>query len=620
MISLGHMLVDGCTFDANQALANGDFVSGVGGAMHLQTRYGDRPFRGAPSDLGTSPQFEAHASYDIRNSVFTNNAAQPMTGNQAAGITAGGAIAASHGGLSLAITNCSFSQNAASRGGALWYAGQSSVSIFFLHSLGFTGPGGSPLDYEDVFATSDYVDYFSASSNNDYTSLAPHTNVSGYRVVVTGSSFDSNVAAPALQSGRAMGGAVYVACGKLQVASSRFADNSAQPSALLDLGSSGGAVFVTNDCPTSDFAQYVTTNVTLTDSSFDGHTAASRGGAVAVEHAPSAPQNAERTMLLSVRNCSFSNSSTQLLGGALFAGDNSEARLQDVVLAGGAASLGGGVYAAGDAQVTLLGVACERNAASAGGCLYASGLASVLSAGCSYAGNAAVNGSALAVSDDALLSSSFDEFATNVASIFGSIIYHASAVLLSLQNATLLPGNSAAVGAIFLANSSQSSASPALAAGAAAAVSNYGAGVATLPSSFQAFVSAAGNAALPSANASWPPLATRSGRDLGLSVVLFDDLGSPASYWTDFTLDLSCTAAMAPGGGGTPAPCPAGSLRGNTHATCRGRRCAAHSLTLGRCGHVVHAVAGAGFAVAADAVACRVARAGHHHRGVRRSN
>ena len=330
MISHGRMTIDACTFDSNTAYTVSTLGSGLGGALALRTRAMDRPFRGAASDSGASPHFAAHAAYDITSCVFTNNAATTRPRVGVGGTTGGGAIALWHGGYSVSIVNCSFEGNVAARGGALWYSGDSTVATPFLDAHGFVGPGGAPLATVDYWyrskdtSTSDSLDYFvpKPTDVDDYLSLAPLAELSGYRVVVVGSTFVANVAAPSAHSGRALGGAVYVDCGELAVSASRLANNAARASAALDLGSSGGALFVTNDCATADFSTYETANVTLVDTYFDGNTAATRGGAVSLENAVGAAPG-ERTMLLSARGCAFNNSApppspaaSQLLGGA----------------------------------------------------------------------------------------------------------------------------------------------------------------------------------------------------------------------------------------------------------------------------------------------------------------
>ena len=569
-ISRGNFTIDGCLFEDNVAYATGTLGSGSGGALAIRTRFGDRPFQGAGGDSGADADFELHPSYFVTNCIFARNSASVLPGSKVEATTFGGAVALWHGGYRVWVLNCTFTDNTAVRGGAFWYSGASMVNIRFLDSLGFVGPAGNLLSASsDVNPAAGILDYFFPSSSDDYSSLAPLSNVSDYRVVVADSVFAGNTAAPTPTSGRALGGALYVECGDAVMLRCTVQNNIAQPNYAISLGSSGGAVFVTNVCDTSDFRAYLATNVTLVDTVFENNTAATRGGTVSAENAADAVPG-ERVMLLSLLRSVVSNSSSsssQLLGGALFMNDNVVARLQGTTLTGCSAALGGGVYASGS-TVQLLSAALSGNSATAaGGSVYLQGTADLTSTGSSYAQNKAYNGSVFATADTATLVSSSDTFLSNAAMDYGGVLYHDSAGTAYLGSSSRR-ANMASVGAmVYVSDASQA---PALASmiGAIgdgeATPSNYGSGVATLPVAFQVAVASANMSVLASNLSTWPQLTVRSGAPLNISLTMYDALGSRVSYWQDFTLDVTCTNIAA---GGVPSTlCHSTTLRGGVHA------------------------------------------------------
>jgi hypothetical protein len=87
--------------------------------------------------------------------------------------------------------------------------------------------------------------------------------------------------------------------------------------------------------------------------------------------------------------------------------------------------------------------------------------------------------------------------------------------------------------------------------GSANSASNYGAAVATLPSSFTVTPALAFTA--------------RSGAPLNLTLALADALGQGVSFWQDLTVDVSCVQQQA-SPSALPTACALAALGGSTHA------------------------------------------------------
>ena len=650
-VGVGAIQVLNCTFDSNTAFGVGTATSGLGGAVAVSFMKFNSPFQG--NDLSfiynsfynsypnlANADFSLHAHYNFSDTAFTNNAALPLLATVPSP-TSGGALYFGGGGYSAALTRCNLAANTASRGGAIYYRGQSVESVLVLdemglhvipnntHGLSWDRDPGLPFGIQDSLLTRDtgliphyarnetggYVtdqdptdyggietvynvnpDFFIAQpmevddylalqlANADYNSLAPVAQVSGYMMSLVDCSFRSNAATFLAPETAGRGGAVYIACGALSANDTSFVSNVALAGTGFSagLGSYGGAVYATNECPTPDLTRFVTTNVTLLNSVFRNNSAASEGGAIAVENFDPSAQQSAASIVVSATGTTFDSNNASLSsgrGGALFGDSFAAFTLASCTAVNNQASQGGAVHTSG--QLTALQSSFSGNAAAQqGGALYVTAVASFSAVNftanhaavggalflggvaaldaCLLAVNAAVNGSALAVAAGSSVSvSSSSSIRGHAASQFGTVFVSYPPASLTL--AALFSNNSAQVGGSVFYDTTDTSSAAQPGSGDTQVVANYGPKAASLPAAAPFAVNG-----LPITGASVAVM-LKSGAPLSLVFNLDDGFGQLVDAWQDAAFDVLCTA-FAASPGAAPGGCPPGVLLGTVHA------------------------------------------------------
>jgi hypothetical protein len=441
------------------------------------------------------------------------------------------------------------------------------------------------LAFSDHFTLIQDADYLALQPTNaDYNSLAPVAQVSGYMISLVDCTVSSNTATFLAPETAGRGGAVYVACGALNASGTVFLSNAALAGTGFSagLGSYGGAVYASNECPTPDLTSFVTTSVTLLNSVFRNNSAASEGGALAVENAdPSALQSAASITVSATGTTFDSNSAGATLGrgGALFGDSFAAFTLQSCTAVNNQASQGGAVHASGAlaasqssfsgnaaaqqggalyvaAAASFTAVNFTANRAAVGGALFVDGVASLDA--CLFASNSAVNGSALAVAAGSNMSASAStRIRGHAASQFGTVFVSGSTARLAL--AALFTNNTAQAGGSVFYDAIDTSNAAQPGSGDDQVVLNYGPKAASLPAAARFAVNG-----LPVAGSTAVGVASKSGALLLLNFTLSDGFGQLVDAWRDAAFDVSCTAFAAPGA--APAACPPDVLRGTRHA------------------------------------------------------
>ena len=635
-IGVGTLQVLNCSFDSNTAFGVGTATTGLGGAVAISTMKFNSPFQGAdithrygnfyayfwwdekdpnPPDAEHA-DFSLHAHYIFADAAFTNNGALPLLPTVPSP-TSGGALYLGNGGYGASFTRCSFSANTASRGGAIYYRGQSVESVLVLEDLGlevipYNTHGIIPNDYQldhGLLATGIQAISFTDGEGNwkednalytqhagrdddylalqlmnaDYNSLAPVAQASGYMVSLVNCSFSSNNATFLAPETAGRGGALYVACGALDASGTSFISNAALAGTGFSsgLGSYGGAVYATNECSTPDMTTFVTTNVTLFNSVFRGNSADTEGGAVAVENLdPSALQSAA-SIVVSATGTTFDGNSAsagQGRGGALFGDSFAVFRLESCSAVNNQASQGGAVHTSGPftalqssfsgnvaalqggalyltASASLAAVNLTANRATVGGALFVDGVASLRA--CLLAANAAVNGSAVAVAAGSNTSVSATSFSGHAATQFGTVFVSDAPAGLAL--AALFANNTAQAGGSVFYDTTNTSNAVQPGSGDDQVVANFGPNAASVPAAASFAVNGR------NATGSSAAVALKSGAPMSLAFTLADGFGQLVDTWRDAAFDVTCTAfAAAPGA--APGGCPPAALRGVRHA------------------------------------------------------
>jgi len=634
-LGVGTLQILNCSFHSNTAFGLGTATTGLGGAVAVTFMKFNSPFLGAnishyfnPSEFDSSfpdldnADFDLHAHYTISDSAFINNTALPLLASVPSP-TSGGALFFGGGGYGATLTRCNLTSNTAARGGAIYYRGQSVESVLVLDEIGLhvipfnthgvqsltsaatpnTGPIASfKFTSDDWTDKAFFVDYDAANehftvlqdadylalqqTDADYNSLAPVAQVSGYMITLVDCTVSSNTATFLAPETAGRGGAVYVACGALNASGTVFLSNAALAGTGFSagLGSYGGAVYASNECPTPDLTSFVTTSVTLLNSVFRNNSAASEGGALAVENAdPSALQSAASiTVTVSATGTTFdSNSAGAALGrgGAVFGDSFAAFTLQSCTAVNNQASQGGAVHASGAlaasqssfsgnaaaqqggalyvaAAASFTAVNFTANRAAVGGALFVDGVASLDA--CLFASNSAVNGSALAVAAGSSMSASAStRIRGHAASQFGTVFVSGSTARLAL--AALFTNNTAQAGGSVFYDAIDTSNAAQPGSGDDQVVLNYGPKAASLPAAARFAVNG-----LPVAGSTAVGVASKSGALLLLNFTLSDGFGQLVDAWRDAAFDVSCTAFAAPGA--APAACPPDVLRGTRHA------------------------------------------------------
>ena len=587
--------------------------------------------------------FDLHTHYNISDSAFTNNAALPLLVGVASP-TSGGALFFGGGGYSATLTRCNLTANTAARGGALYYRGQSVESVLVLDEMGLHvipnnthglsyDPGSQEVAFGiarntglipqwmrnesgalvtittesanedgepilnvyhvntlefDLHQNND-DDYLALQpANADYNSLAPVAQVSGYMVSLVDCSIGSNIATFLAPETAGRGGAVYVACGALSASGTSFVSNVALAGTGFSagLGSYGGAVYATNECSTPDLTSFVTTNVTLVNSVFRNNTAASEGGAVAVENSDPAAQQPKASIVVSATGTTFDSNSaaaaSQGRGGALFGDSFAAFTLKSCTAMNNQAAQGGAVHASGAfaasqssfsgnaasqqggalyvaASVSLSAVNFTANCATVGGGLFVGGGGVASLDACLLTSNVAVNGSGLAVAAGSNTSvSSTSSIQGHAASQFGTVFVSYPPVSLAL--AARFANNTAQAGGSVFYDTTNASSAAQPSSGDDQVVLNYGPKKASVPAAALFAVNGALVAGSTAAN-----VALKSGAPLTLAFNLTDSFGQVVDVWRDASFDISCTA-FAASPGAAPSGCPPAALRGVRHA------------------------------------------------------
>ena len=453
---------------------------------------------------GLNLTYSDHAHLTLESCNFTNNAAISM--GQRGPTSQGGAVFLDHFSGRVDITGCIFASNTAYTGGALYYDGSGAISYNQLLALPMALPGwatypsnsslAGPYSRDILTGDYDYWDYNfyvkpftrTDSSSNDYISLEPFADVTGYALSITDSRFTNNVAQVDKQGGAgAEAGALYVACGAVNLLRTTFQGNSAP------CGNVGSAVLAANGCPTPDL---LSTRVSMTQCTLSGNSAS------ALAALQAGPLPAAGGVLVEV--------STSTLSGNWNA-------------------------------------SCP---AACGSAAFLSGAAAFLvSSGSTYANHSsAVNGSAVCLAGGANGTFSADAFSSNAASSFGGALYVDAVSACSVAPSTTFSNNSATVGGCaFFAAASASQPALAVLPSAGNQAINYGSGAATPPASYR--LSAGGVALSAAVNASYS-VTVASGTPPLLAVTLLDAYGTALSFWQDFIADVICVGCPAGALGG----------------------------------------------------------------------
>ena len=639
-IGVGTLQVLNCTFDSNTAFGLGTATTGLGGAVAVTFVKFNSPFQGDDINFhyndisksqGKKPDlanadFPLHAHYFFSDTAFTKNSAFPLLATLPSP-TAGGALFLGGGGYGATLARCNFSFNTASRGGALYYRGQSVESVFILEELGLhvipnnthgvtvtseTESGNiitttefmtGPIKEQEFTDDGEYYitipafayhrfrddDYLALQpANADYNSLAPVAQESGYMVSLADCSFGSNNATFLAPETAGRGGAVYVACGALSASGTSFVSNAALAGTGFSagLGSYGGAVYATNECPTPDLTTFVTTNVTLLNSVFRNNSAASEGGAVAVENSDPSAQQSAASIVVSATGTTFDSNSAdenQGRGGALFGDSFAAFTLKSCTAVNNQASQGGAVHASGAffasqssfsgnaaaqqggalyvaASASLAAVNFTSNRATVGGALLVGGGGVASLDACLLTANIAVNGSGLAVAAGSNTSvSSTSSIQGHEASQFGTVFVSYPPANLAL--AALFANNTAQAGGFVFYDTTNASSAAQPGSGVDQVVLNYGPKTATVPAAALFAVNG-----LPVTGSTAAEVALKSGAPLSLAFNLIDGFGQLVDAWRDASFDISCVA-FAASPGAAPGSCPSATLRGVRHAT-----------------------------------------------------
>ena len=637
-IGVGTLQVLNCTFASNTAFGVGTSTTGLGGAVAVTFMKFNAPFQGVAAEYHynyfwiypkTIPyqlpdvahaNFSVHAHYSFSDTAFTNNTARPLLATVPSP-TAGGALYFGNGGYGATLTRCSLTANTAARGGAIYYRGQSVESVLVLEDMGLevipynthgivttetttTTDADGNVNIHKPFATGiikswvssdEYefhlndADYLALQpANADYNSLAPVAQVSGYMVSLVDCSIGSNIATFLAPETAGRGGAVYVACGALSASGTSFVSNVALAGTGFSagLGSYGGAVYATNECSTPDLTSFVTTNVTLVNSVFRNNTAASEGGAVAVENSDPSALQPKASIVVSATGTTFDSNSaaaaSQGRGGALFGDSFAAFTLKSCTAVNNQAAQGGAVHASGAfaasqssfsgnaatqqggalyvaASASLTAVNFTANRATVGGGLFVGGGGVASLDACLLTWNVAVNGSGLAVAAGSNTSvSNTSSIQGHAASQFGTVFVSYPPISLAL--AARFANNTAQAGGSVFYDTTNASSAAQPGSGDDQVVLNYGPKKASVPAAALFAVNGALVAGSTAAN-----VALKSGAPLTLAFNLTDSFGQLVDVWRDASFDISCTA-FAASPGAAPSGCPPAALRGVRHA------------------------------------------------------
>jgi hypothetical protein len=379
------------------------------------------------------------SSPGISNCTFSSNTA-----------SSGGAIYNKNG-SSPGINNCIFNNNNASSGGAIYNDSSSSPGINNCMFNSNTASSGGAI-YNNDSASSPVINYCTFNSNTSSGGSGGAVYNSGKNTTISNCTFNNNMANISYAS--VYGGAIYASGSNTVVSNCTFTNNNASSSIAYTTTSAtssyGGAIYVLGN------------NITISDCSFNNNTssassasyssssnASSYGGDIYVAGNNTLVSNS--TFENSTASSNFENSSSyaRSYGGAVYVSGNSTS-LNNCTFIGTSAtsyvdgsystssSYGGAIYNASTLMISNCAFKASSSAADA----------VVFSPSSSY-GGAIYNASILTINNSTFSNNTAtSSYYAGTSSCYGGAIYNASTLTLSncLFNASSAVGHTSSFG------------------------------------------------------------------------------------------------------------------------------------------------------------------------------